>query len=283
MLMDSRNRPFDGYNSGDEFWRDNVKKYGLVEACGICNRYLAMNLKRELSEDESQFCREIFAAMYEATTKEIIPERLVYPYDYKTADDRMETSYFRKNMELNKECVNAIDEAIKASNYATNHYNLELAAMSVISGHGFERVNAILANHIQRHEYDGRYSYDNKKWVKDFTFPDKTFMVIDSHPILIDSFTDYARKLFTNLGAERFMLPGNDEQVEDVQGFKIIRSIMVDKNQGYVIGYNPDAVDPYVCWQFYIRDGERNYNWGIYGDEQAAINGYKARLFVSHN
>ena len=58
---------------------------------------------------------------------------------------------------------------------------------------------------------------------------------------------------------------------------------MIDEKQGYVIAHNPEAVSPYVCWQFYIRDGEKHYNRGIYGDKQAAIDGYNARLFCAFN
>jgi hypothetical protein len=59
---------------------------------------------------------------------------------------------------------------------------------------------------------------------------------------------------------------------------------MTDKNQGYAIAQNPNAVSSYVCWQFFIRDGERVYNWGnYYNDEQAAVDNYIARVFVALN
>ena len=281
--MDYTAKPFSGYNTGADFWRDNAISYGIDEAVIICRNYIDLNLKREHPDDERQFCREIFVAMYEATANKIVPNRIVYPYDFETSNNRMETSYFHKNRDFNQACVCAIDTAINASCYKTNYYNLELAAMSVINGHGFERVNAVLAHHIQKHENDGRYSSANKKWAKGFMLPDNACVFLRSHAILVEGFTTYARKLYTDMNADRFVLMGNEEHGEDNQGFTITRSIMIDANQGYVIAHNPNAVSPFVCWQFYIRDGERHYNWGIYGDEQVAIDSYNARLFVAFN
>jgi hypothetical protein len=55
---------------------------------------------------------------------------------------------------------------------------------------------------------------------------------------------------------------------------------MVSENEGYAIGHNSNAVNPYVCWQFMLRDSERHYNWGLYGSEQDAIDKFNARLFI---
>jgi len=108
---------------------------------------------------------------------------------------------------------------------------------------------------------------------------------MSSHAILINDFTTYVRKLYADIGAERFALQGKEEQDESepVNGYRILRSIMVDDQQGYAIGHNPDAVSPFVCWQFYIRDCERSYNWGTYGDERVAVDNYNARVFIAVN
>jgi hypothetical protein len=284
--MDSINKPFSGYANGTDAWRDNVLSYGIDEAITINRRYLDMQLKFEVSDDEKQFCREIFAAMYEATANKVVPAKLVYPYDFKTANDRWERCCFDRNREMNQECARAIGEAISASCYKTNFYNLELAAMSVINGHGFQRVNAVLAHQIQKHEYDGRYSTANKRWARDFIIPDKSHVFLNPHAILIDGFTTYTRKLYEDLGAERFALLGREEhgESEPVQWYDIIRSIMFNETEGYVIAHNPDGCDPYVCWKLSVSaDGERRYDWGIYGEERAAIDAYNARLFKEFN
>jgi hypothetical protein len=129
--MDLNNKPVDGYGNcygnGTDFWRDNAVSYGIDEAAIICGRYIDGWLGHEQSDDERQFCREIFAAMYEATAGTIVPAKLVYPYDFKTANDRMETAYYHKNRDMNVSCAGAIDAAISASSYKTHHANLELA------------------------------------------------------------------------------------------------------------------------------------------------------------
>jgi hypothetical protein len=220
--------------------------------------------------------------MYESTADKVFPSRLVYPYDFNKANYREETSYYHKNRSMNQECAHAIDEAITASCYRTYYYNLEIAAMSVIGRHGFNRVNAVLAYHIQKRESDGRYSNSVKKWARHFIIQENTHDFLNSHAVLIDSFADYTRELNTDLGAKCIALPGKEEHGEDVNGYTVIRTIMIDKQQGYAIAH--DAADnSYVCWQFMVRDGKRDYNWGIYGDEQAAVDGYNARLFVQYN
>jgi len=284
--MSSNNKPFSGYDSGADAWRDNAINYGIDEAIIIIRNYLDLNLKREHSDDEKKHCRELFMAMYEATADRIIPTKIVYPYDFKTANDRFEISYYHKNRDFNQDCARAIDEAISTSCYETNFYNLELAAICVISLHGFERVNAVLAHQIQKHKNDGRYSEANKKWAQGFIIQEQTHTFLRSHAVLIDSFATCVRKLYADMGAERFALHGREEhgEFEPVNGYEIIRSIMIDKKEGYVIAHNPDAVSPYVCWKLSISDdGEPRYDWGIYGDWQYATDGYNARLFVEFN
>ena len=71
--MNYENKPFSGYDSGADAWRDNAVSYGIDEAIIITRNYLDMNLKREHSDDERQHCRELFAAMYETTADRIAP------------------------------------------------------------------------------------------------------------------------------------------------------------------------------------------------------------------
>ena len=51
------------------------------------------------------------------------------------------------------------------------------------------------------------------------------------------------------------------------QGYAIRRVIAFDNECGFALGENPKAPDPYVTWQFNMRDGERNYFWGHYCDD----------------
>jgi hypothetical protein len=271
------------YDSGAEFWRDTAASHGLAEALVIGGNYLSTQLKQELPRDEHQFCREFFATMYEAETGTTDPAKLVYPYTFEQSDERAETSYYHANRERNAECARAIDAAINGSCYKTNFYNLDIAAMKAIHEHGFERVNMVLAYNFQQNNYDGRYSSANKKWAQGFELPESAFRhaLMNAHPILIESFANYARELYAEVGAERFALPGRPESGETVNGYEITRSITFDDRRGFAIGHNPDAVSPYVCWQFTTENGRRDFYWGHYADEpKSATDNYLARVAV---
>ena len=43
-------------------WHDYLLRYGEIEARGICNRYLDMQV-RTTDPEELQFCRELYAAI----------------------------------------------------------------------------------------------------------------------------------------------------------------------------------------------------------------------------
>jgi hypothetical protein len=270
------------YETGAEFWRDTTSKYGLEEAAGICGRYLSMQVKTD-SDEERQFCRELFIAMMEDTAGRADPGKLVYPFPFEKADERKEVSFYHENRDLNAYCAQAIDSEINASCFETYRYNLELAAMSVIQEYGFPRVNAVLAHNLQRHESDGRYSRDNKEWAAEFALPGGAFdyAYLKAHPILLEDFTNYTRKLYEAVGAERFTLPGAPEAGQSVQGYEISHSVWFDDKRGFAIGHNPNASAPYVCWQFTANDGRRDFYWGHYrSEEKAAEEDYVARTLI---
>ncbi|MDR2514742.1 MAG: DUF3849 domain-containing protein [Christensenellaceae bacterium] len=216
----------------------------------------------------------------EDTLGRVDPDKLIYPLAFEDADRRNEVSLYQENRDRNAYCAQAIDTEISASYYETYHYNLELAAMAVIQEYGFARVNAVLAHNLQQHEYDGRYSRDNKEWAAGLDLPEGAFdyAYMKAHPILLEDFTKHARKLYEELGAERFALPGREESGEAVQGYQVIRSISFDNRRGFAIGHNPDAVEPFVTWQFTVDNGARDFYWGKYSsDISGAADYYTAR------
>lgn len=268
------------YERGIDFWRDTAASHGLEEAAGICSRYLSMQIKSD-SDEERQFCRELFAAMMEDISGHADPAKLVYPYSFEAANERSEVSLYHENRDRNAYCAQAIDNKINASRFATYRYNLELAAMSVIQEHGFSRVNAVLAHNLQVHKQDGRYSRDNKEWAAGFALPDGAFdyAYLKAHPILLEDFTKYSRRLYEDVGAERFALPGAPEAGHSVQGYAISRSILFDNRRGFAIGHNTEAAAQHVCWQFTPNDGKRDFYWGHYfNTKKDAIDDYIARV-----
>ena len=270
------------YETGADFFRDAAVSHGMEEALGICGRYLAVQLKTE-SPEERQFCRVLFAAMTEASVGRADPDKIVYPFPYETAEERMEESYYHMSSGRNAECAKAIDESISKSCYKRDHYNLAMAAMVSAHGYGFERVKAVLEYNIHLRAPDGRFSRDNKAWASAFDLPDRAFgcAILNSHASLIDGFATHFRKLYQELGAERFALPGAPEASHVVHGYEITCSIWFDNQRGFAIGHNPNAPDPFVCWQFTAENGARDFYWGRYcGSEKAAAANYAARTLA---
>jgi hypothetical protein len=272
------------YEDGAHFWRDTTARSGQDEALGICGRHLEAQLALKLSDPEKQFCRELFAAMYEAAAGLADPNKIVYPYTLEQANDRLEESHYNESYQLNADCARAIDAAINDSCYETNYYNLELASMVSIHTYGFERVNAVLAHALQRAQSDGRYSNANKTWAlrQDFEYPGAAFgnAYLRAHPILIESLINYSRKFYADLGAERFALPGREESGMTVNGYELTRSIWFDDRRGFAIGHCPTAPDPYVCWWFTIKNENRVFYWGTYCGEKEAADNYRARIIA---
>ena len=271
------------YETGAEFFNSVSASHGTEEALVLCGRYLETQMKLEQPDAEKQFCRELFAAMHEAAVERTDPAKLVYPYDFQKANDRVETSYYHDSRKINAACALAIDRAINNSCYKVNYYNLELAAMKAVHDFGFNRVNLVLAHNLQKSQHDGRYSSGNKSWANEFALPDRAYSesYLRAHPILIEDFTKYVRKLYEELGAERFALPGRPESGEAVQGYEIVRAIAFDDQRGFAIGLNPNAPSQFVCWQFTEENGSRDFYWGTYTDEfQSAGDNYAARVLV---
>ena len=269
------------YATGADFWRDTAAREGTDAAITICGHYIAGRLGQELSREENQFCRELFAAMFEASVDRTNPMRLVYPHPIEEANNRGERDAYFASRGDNIDCAHVIDEAINNSYYKLHHYNLDIAAMTVINLRGFQRVNAVLAHCFQTHEWDGRYSNTNKQWAQGFGLPEKAFSgaYLNAHPVLVESFTNHVRKLYSELNAERFDLPGQPESGEIVGGYEITRAIVFDDNTGFALGRHPEAGS--VCWKIVMDDGKRDYHLGFYSDnEQAVSNRYIARVAV---
>jgi hypothetical protein len=271
------------YGTGIDFWRDTAASYGREEALGICGRYLGMQLKFEQPDEEHSFCKELFAAIYEAEAGQADFAKIVYPYSFEKANERGDISHYHLSKRSNNDCAHAIDKAISESCYKMYHYNLDIAAMKVVHDYGFSRVNAVLKNHLRQHEYDGRYSQANKEWAQRLGIMETAFKatIMNAHPTLIDGFTNHVRRLYKEVEAERFALAGQPESGTDVHGYEIMRSINFDDNRGFAIGHNAAAVNPYACWQFTIENGKRDFYWGHYfnGAKETEDN-YIARIFV---
>lgn len=113
----------------------------------------------------------------------------LYRYSLAHARERDELDLFRQNEQANKSCAKAIDAAIRESNYKLFHYDLAAAAEAVLSEHGAERVQWVLACVLEQNKWDGRYSENSKEWARGFDLPEPTRpLALDTHPSVLDSF-----------------------------------------------------------------------------------------------
>jgi len=71
----------------------------------------------------------------------------------------------------------------------------------------------------------------------------------------------------------------NPADKEMVRNYEIKQSIVFSNNRGFALAENPQAVQPFVTWQFTEENGKRDYYWGHYStDENAAKRDYEARI-----
>ena len=64
-----------------------------------------------------------------------------------------------------------------------------------------------------------------------------------------------------------------DLMAEDpAEAYEIIQAVMLENGRGFALGHNPAAPSPYVTWACYDdKDGQRQYEWGHYGSDRAAL------------
>ena len=128
--------------------------------------------------------------------KEQIP---LYSYSGEYAYEHGELKQFHASYQANVACKEAIEQAI-SDHYGNNR--LDAACVDqVVERFGYERVFYVLANTVQRKEWDGRISRDNKEWAKTVQVTpgyggDKNayFVVDRCNPGLTDLFITIARK-----------------------------------------------------------------------------------------
>ena len=125
----------------------------------------------------------------------------VYPWSREDAIANNELELWRESYRDNCTCARAIEKAIK-DGYKDNSLNTD-AAKDIIAEYGYNRVNWVLANTIQQHDIDGRYSPRNKEWANTIYIPNdenRWHFCVGSHPGLTNMFVDQVRKEWQDLG-----------------------------------------------------------------------------------
>jgi len=274
------------YVHGTEYWRDlKQTSVSLDAALFTGGKYFDAMMGHACSESEMQFCRELFGAMYEETAGKTDPAKLVYSYGYTKSNERGETSFYNDSRRLNTLCACAIDDAIHDCRYRPNLYNFDLAAMKVVHEYGFHRVRTVLAKNLQALERNDKNK--NIKWALGIAVPENSFngAIIKSHRTFLEYFTTSTRKLYDEVNADRFILPGLPESGETVHGYEILRAIHFDDQRGFALGIKPNAAEQaFAVWQFTTESGARDFYWEANFDDftEAAAN-YTARIIVHMN
>ena len=56
------------------------------------------------------------------------------------------------------------------------------------------------------------------------------------------------------------------------QGYTILKAVMLENGRGFALGEHPRAPSPFVTWACYDDEhGARQYEWGHYGSDRAAL------------
>lgn len=144
----------------------------------------------------------------EALEKEAAPEKPeIYRHSVVYAREHGELEEYRASMRENVACKEGIEQAIR-ENFDGMHLN-PVAVRSVLEQYGTERTAYVLANTIQQKSWDGRFSGSNKEWAQSVAVGEDTntagedrrrAFVVDSHPAVLDGFTDLFRKELRDRG-----------------------------------------------------------------------------------
>lgn len=192
----------------------------------------------------------------------------IYPYSLEYAIKHNERGLWRESYQANCDCARAIERAIN-ENYDGSRLadNCEKA---VLGEYGIDHVNWVLANTIHEKEQDGRISHYNKEWAKSFHIPQDTTQlqfVVDSHPGLVNLFTDTVRQAWRELGLfDKRHCTGADE---DFEGRVLVLKPTILKDEYKTpdfqlflaeggFGCSPTARGRKIYGQF-LKDGEETH------------------------
>ncbi len=130
----------------------------------------------------------------------------VYKYPAAYARENDELEQYRASYKANVACKSAIETAIR-DNYRDNCLGKE-AVKQVADQFGYERMFFVLANTVQRKEFDGRISRNNKDWAKTiYVFEDKNYFGEDRRSSFeVDAVNPGLTDIFINQAQREYML-----------------------------------------------------------------------------
>lgn len=192
---------------GNTPYKDLGGKNELQYYTNLKNRH-ASNVAKQLDEDGVKF-----SGLKKGTVTTITINKADIP-KYEAAVEKVKAMYAENKAQKQAEkaavqtepvvpkprivrpedIADSIDKAVSESNYDLYYYDLKTAVSAVISEHGEENVSKALADYINRYNYDGRISRQNKEWAKGFELQENNYPpVFHTHPAVLDGFINEAR------------------------------------------------------------------------------------------
>ncbi len=161
--------------------------YFVSEGNDLLEEYL-----QKKSEEQSKSVDTTEPAKYEK-----LP---LYTKDYNEAKAAGETELFIVNLNENRACARAIDNAING-NYSDNRLNSAAALESVMQNYGFDRIMHVVSARLYHNDWDRRITDENTSWAKaqfENISADSRRMAqqyqLNAHPGLINLFADTVRE-----------------------------------------------------------------------------------------
>lgn len=147
-------------------------------------------------------CLENRADAILESQRRVLRETPLYAQSAAYANAHGELEQYWTSRKVNAACKEAIENSIR-DHYSGHSLDGTAAVAEVVNAFGVERTMYILANTVQRQDWDGRISDSNKAWARTIPVtanPDawgedkNTYLVLNSHPGLTDLFVRAFRK-----------------------------------------------------------------------------------------
>ena len=147
-------------------------------------------------------CLEARADRLLENQRRTLRETPLYTQSAAYANAHGELEQYWASRKVNAACKEAIENSIR-DHYSGHSLDGTAAVAEVVNAFGVERTMYILANTVQRQDWDGRISDSNKAWARTIPVtanPDawgddqNAYLVLNSHPGLTDLFVRAFRK-----------------------------------------------------------------------------------------
>lgn len=124
----------------------------------------------------------------------------IYTHNGAYAREHGELTQYRESLLTNIACKEAIEASIR-KHYDGMHMGKE-SLSEVIKAFSPKRVAFVLATTIQLHDYDGRYSRDNKAWAVEIdtsfsvspSYDHRPSFCVQSHPAILNGFVNLVQQ-----------------------------------------------------------------------------------------